>query len=63
MQGGWVEPLRASSGLDITKITLDSQSYLLGFTAVLSTPTQAKPTPQDQNSMTAAIHEPSRLLD
>ena len=26
MQGGWVEPLRASSGLDITKITLDSQS-------------------------------------
>jgi len=31
-----------------------SIDYLLGFTAVLSTPTQAKPTPQDQHSMTAA---------
>jgi photosystem II CP43 chlorophyll apoprotein len=27
MQGGWVEPLRASTGLDIGKITLDSQSW------------------------------------
>jgi len=27
MQGGWIEPLRASTGLDIGKITLDSQSW------------------------------------
>ena len=46
--------MQVSVGTSFQVLHVDSGTPLAKSFAVLSTPTQAKPTPQDQHSMTAA---------